>query len=449
MKSFTTLLGILVLTLPASAHSVWIVPDKAAPTKATVVFSDSLAPDENPKILDKIAGAKLWLRAEGGDKPVEWTRKEKFFELALPGRNVTVGGVNNYGVVQRGDAKPFLLIQCPKLVLGNDDKAWDKLPLELAPTRNGSKVRLTVFFKGKPAPAGLDIAVLNPDGSKGTALKTDDKGQAELDATAQGFYGLTVRHTLPEAGTIDGKKFDETRYSASLVLAGGEAKGPAGVGKADPEAVRLLEEARMARAHWRNFPGFAADLAVESDGRTATGKVIVGADYKLALDGFDKDTEAAVQRELGSTVGHRRDTSGEPTPPCVFDPAGDNALGRSVRILGDKFESAYRIRDKELTVVQRTMPNQKFTILTLENVKNAEGKLLPSAHVVQYFDNKTGVLVKSDANFHTYKRVGEFDLPATALKMTTTPDAPVAQVGPKALRLTLTNHRLLERAAQK
>jgi len=215
------------------------------------------------------------------------------------------------------------------------------------------------------------------------------------------------------------------------------------IGKGDPEAIKLLEEARLARAHWVNFPGFTADIAVEVAGKSGSGTLVVTADYQLNLAGLTKELEDAARKELSSVVGHRKDTSKEPTPAVVFDPAaGESPLGKAIRVVGDKYESGYRIRDKQLTVTQRTMPKQRFVILAIENIKNVEGKLLPASHVVQYFDNESGKLVKSDANFHTWNRVGMYDLPTSAIKMTTLTDAPAAALGPQTVRLTLSNHKL-------
>ena len=146
---------------------------------------------------------------------------------------------------------------------------------------------------------------------------------------------------------------------------------------------------------------------------------------------------------MASVVGHRKDTSGIPTPAVAFDEAaGASPLGRAIRVVGDENQSGYRIRDEQMIVTQRTMAKQRFVILALENVKNADGKFLPRAHVVQYFDNASGKLVRSDANFHSWVRVGAFDLPATAIKYSTPAENPAATLGSKALRLTLTKHEL-------
>ncbi len=62
----------------------------------------------------------------------------------------------------------------------------------------------------------------------------------------------------------------KTRFVAFLVLAatvvpGFHAAEPAR--KADPEATKLLADARAARANWDHFPGFHADLEVNVDGK--------------------------------------------------------------------------------------------------------------------------------------------------------------------------------------
>ena len=97
----------------------------------------------------------------------------------------------------------------------------------------------------------------------------------------------------------------------------------------DPEAIKLFDAARAARAHWSNFPGFSADIDVQLDEKSASGKLIVDADYVVTISGLPKDLEEGARRELNSVVGHRKDTSKEPTPAVVFDDkAGVSPLGR-------------------------------------------------------------------------------------------------------------------------
>jgi uncharacterized GH25 family protein len=447
MRSILTALILCVTPSFAAAHWIWIYPDNTDATKAHVVFSHGPKPDDNTKLLDRLTAAKLWIRTADGEKALELTRSDKSYTFALPAPTATVGGTNDYGVVQKGENKPFRLIQCPKTVLGTDEKPWAKLPIEIVPKRAGDDLVLTVYFRGKPAPAGLPVTIHTFDETESTPVKTDDKGAITFKPKGKGLLGFTVPHTVAEAGEFGGKKYEETRYSASLLIRVG---GDAPTVKGDPEAIKLFDAARKARAHWVNFPGFTADIAVSVGGKSGKGTLTVGADYKLTFAGLEKELEDAAKKELTSVVGHRKDTSGEATPAVVFDTAaGDSPLGTAIRVVGDKNNSGYRVRDNQLVVTQRTMPTQRFVILAQENVKNTDGKFLPASHVVQYFDNASGKLVRCDSNFHSWSRVGAFDLPVTAVKMTVPGEMPEKQLGPQTLRITLSNHKLADKPASR
>ena len=96
------------------AHFPFIVPDDKGAT-AKVVFSDTLEPDTNVNI-EKLANTKLTLRdAAGKESPVEWKKGDGFYALAIPGSGTrVVYGVTDYGVLQKGDAKPFKLTYYPE-----------------------------------------------------------------------------------------------------------------------------------------------------------------------------------------------------------------------------------------------------------------------------------------------------------------------------------------------
>jgi hypothetical protein len=212
----------------------------------------------------------------------------------------------------------------------------------------------------------------------------------------------------------------------------------------DPEATRLLTEARAARAVWTDFPGFTADVEINLDGRVSRGQVEVKPDGKMVLDlgKGDEDRPAAAwaRRELGSVVGHRLDSGGATPTPCAF--ADDNQhhpLGRALRVLDDEFHSSYRVRDRQIVVVNRTMPQAgvRFSITVLENRPNAEGRFLPVAFVVDSWDLKGGALKSSEAHHQTWQRVGALDLPATILVVS-------AGAGSQEARsLMLSHHKLL------
>jgi hypothetical protein len=137
---------------------------------------------------------------------------------------------------------------------------------------------------------------------------------------------------------------------------------------------------------------------------------------------MDDDTAADwAKRELSSEVSHRLPGTATLDTPCAFaDDVADHPLGRAVRVLNDEFHSSYRVRDRQIVVVNRQMESSRFTITVMENRPNDEKKFLPACYVVNTWDGKTNAL-KSSQTFHqTWQRVGAFDLPATVTVVTAT-----------------------------
>jgi hypothetical protein len=231
--------------------------------------------------------------------------------------------------------------------------------------------------------------------------------------------------------------------AVALMVAAPRSALPADA-KADPAATRLLADARAARANWTGFPGFTADVEVNIDGHTGRARVEVKADGKLTLDAagqpLDKQTENWVRRELGSVVGHRLDTASDLETPCAFaDDDVDHPLGRAIRVLNDEYHSGYRIRDRQIIVVNRQMPQQgvRFTITVLENRLNEEKQYLPVSFVVNSWELKGNTLTSSEAHHQTWQRVGKFDLPQSITVVTATGDKEEAR------SLKLSNCKLL------
>ena len=195
---------------------------------------------------------------------------------------------------------------------------------------------------------------------------------------------------------------------------------------ADPAATKLLADARAARGVWKDFPGFTADLEVNVDGKLVKGRAIVDAKGEVTLKLPEEENERWARRTLASIVGHRLDDGSTANTPCAFeDDVGDNPLGRAVRVLGDDFHSSYRIRDRQVIVVNREMKDSRFTITVIENVLNKEDKFLPTCFVVNTWrdDDKGGFLASSETHHQTWKRIGAFDLPETLTVVTASPAA--------------------------
>ena len=202
----------------AQGHFPFIVPEGKGET-AKVVFSDSLEPDTKVNI-EKLAGTKLVLRdAAGKETPLEWKKGEGFYAVTVPGAgDRVVYGVTDYGVLQKGEEKPFKLVYYPKAVIGaaaaKTATVGEKLPLEVAAEGAGGKVKFRVLAAGKPA-ANLEVTVMLPDGAKKAA--TTDAGGYTPEYDAAGRYGVYAKLIEAKTGDLGGKKFDEVRHYATLV----------------------------------------------------------------------------------------------------------------------------------------------------------------------------------------------------------------------------------------
>ncbi len=208
-------------TLTAHAHFVFVVPDSKDPAKAVVVFSDDLEPDEAVGV-EKLMTLKLTCR-DGAGKDVAVEHKAGKHELTatLPGSGPRlVFGSLNYGVMQKGDAKPYLLAYHPKAVVGAvpADKlvlGEKVLPVEIVPVVTGSDVKFKFLSAGKPL-AGVEVTVIKTVGGKKAKSTTDKDGLTEA-YPAKGVYGAWAKDTVAKPGEFGGKKYDEARHYATLV----------------------------------------------------------------------------------------------------------------------------------------------------------------------------------------------------------------------------------------
>jgi uncharacterized GH25 family protein len=216
-RTFCAALIVIAAASLSRAHFPFIVPDDKGGA-AKVVFSDTLEPDTNVNI-EKIGNTKLTLRDAGGkESPVEWKKGEGHYSLEIPGSGTrTIYGVTDYGVLQKGDTKPFKLTYYPKAVIGAataKEATIGKLPLEVVAVGGGSKVKFQVLATGKPLPDS-EVMVILPDGAKKTSTTTKEGFTPEYDGA--GRYAVYAKQIEAKPGEHAGKKYDEARHYATLV----------------------------------------------------------------------------------------------------------------------------------------------------------------------------------------------------------------------------------------
>lgn len=430
------------LTATAQAHFLFtrIGPHAEAGRFVDVFFSE-YATAGDPKFVDKIAGTRLWAQTLPDKFQALEVRKEvdRLTALVPSGPFASIVGECEYGVLTRKETS-FLLQYYPKAVFGDakalhDLKRCDKLPLEIMPRFTSDGVALQLLQDGKPVPEAEFTTV--DDHLNNEKLKADKSGTATWQPKS-GYYCVYATVTVSRAGVLGDKKYSEIRRFATLSF-----PWPLVRTEADAEAVALFEKAIAARAVWRDFRGFTADMTGSFEGRTFRGKVRVGADGAVTTEIKDKAAAAWVEDQLGSIVLHRNvsasSTSAKREKPILYfaDDDDQHPLGRLLTFVGGRFASSYRVRDGQIMVVNRHIGQQNMTITVLDNDKNAGGQYLPRSYTVQYWNAADGKLASTETIQDGWLRIEQWDLPASHQVTRSTSG------GLKTQTFRLSSHKLL------
>ncbi|GEM_PF-378230 len=431
MQRSLTMLVLLVAALPARAHFIWLVPYDGA--QAKLIFSDSLEPDANVPIT-KVAATTLRARAADG-KPVTAPKTEAkdHYLVTVPATGpIELTGICTYGVLaKKGD--PFLLQYSARTYVGGviHGQTNDQLVLQIVPLKEKAGA-FRVLWQGKPA-AGVEVVALLP-GEDSVNLKTDANGFVALPSVPKnGLVGLRAKFVEAKAGELDGKTYQEVRHYATLTVT---VAATTAAKTEDPAASQLLAAARAARAAWKQFPGFSADLVANHDGKLVKGTVEVTPQGKVNLTLADEALKTWARREIASLVSHRLPGTVAATPCGFRDDTEQHPQGRAIVVLNDELHSSYRIRDRQILEVNRQMGEVRFTISVLENSWNADKQYLPASYVVNTWDVKSNTLRSSAAHHNAWTRIGAFDLPTTVRVTTATPGHVEYRT------LTFANHRM-------
>jgi hypothetical protein len=404
------------LAAPASAHFLFvrICPPAEGGRVAEVYFSE-LAAAGDPRFIDKVAGAHFFIQSTPGEfHPLEMPKLSDRLRAHVPTSGaLMVAGQLDYGVLARPLETPFLLRHYSKAVAGKPEEVNRLQPkgaaLEIVARFESDHMALSALLGGKPMPGAI-IYIVDTNLS-GEELKGDADGRATFAPTAPGVLSVYIKHVARTPGEYQGASYKEIREFATLAFTWPLA--PTG---ADPEAVQLFEDALAARAAWKEFPGFTARLSGDVEGRPLEGTVAVAPDGSVTLRLQDDVVQEWAQDQLESITMHRAagqtPTAERPKPVLRFaDDREDHPLGRLLTFEGGHFATSYRVKDQQITSVNRLLDGKNMTITMLDNEKNAEGRYLPRGYTVQYWDEPTGKLDRTETVLDRWKRVGSWDLP--------------------------------------
>ncbi len=310
------------LTGVAQAHFLFvrILPPAEGGRAAEVYFSEK-ADAGDPRFIDKVAATRLWLQATSGEpRELVVTKGADRLRAHLPIQgSAEVFGILDYGVLARPAQTPFLLRHYPKACAGQPEElnrfAWrGQERFEFVPRFERDQVVLTLLHDGMPQP-GVKVNTVDVN-LVGDELVTNEKGEVAFQPPAAGVYSVYAQHVDKTPGDNGGKHYDEIREFATLTFT-----WPLERDDADPEAVKLFEEAVAARAQWKVFPGFKATLDGTVDGRPVAGDVTVAADGSVTVDAGDEPVADWVREQLESITMHRvaqDDARDKRLPSCVL-----------------------------------------------------------------------------------------------------------------------------------
>lgn len=434
--------GLLALqNLSAEAHFLFIrIGGQAEAGRQVDVFFSEIARAGDPRFVARIAGAKLWMQTSPGKfQPLTVRMLPDRLRARLPaGGAVSVSGEYTWGVLTR--KVPFLLRYFPGAIHGdaktlNTLKPRPKVPFQITAVVHADRIEMVALANGKPLPGALFTTV--DDDLVNEELKADKNGRVVFRPATEGHFCVYTNRVIPGEGTSGGKKYTETRDFATLAF-----RWPLVATGGDPDAIKLFETALAKRASWSGFPGFSAAIIGTVDGRAYSGTARVAADGTVSLDIDEQHAAEWVKDQLGSMVLHRRAPSGQRAAPVLrfADDDLEHPLGRLMTFVGGSMASSYRVHEGQISVVNRAIGPQHMTITVLDNQKNVDGKFLPRSYSVQYWDGKTGKLVKTQSFQNRWTRVGRFDLP-TRLTVTT-----ASGTGLNVRSLRLAKHKLLPAA---
>jgi hypothetical protein len=225
-------------------------------------------------------------------------------------------------------------------------------------------------------------------------------------------------------------------FSATMQWTPAREQKPVDSQQEKAAATKLYQQVREARATWRDFPGFTADVTVCYNGECTTGKLVADKKFNVKLTLKDEALSEWSLPKLRSVIGHRKFRQQKPIPATFADQEVNHPLGRLVNIDGKNV--SFRLQGDVMTEVHRCSDKSWFTISTLDVWRTKENEVLPQATSVTYRNPQTGAILSNRSNTFSFERIGNFDLPTSMLTV---------ECGENFDRnvgsIKLTNHRLL------
>ena len=176
-------------------------------------------------------------------------------------------------------------------------------------------------------------------------------------------------------------------------------------------AADLLQQARKNREVFtKDFHGFRSNLTVRLDGKAHHGTCLfrVPRTLEVALNGGK--APSVVEAAVRNMLMHRVPSSTTVTTEARYGEPDAHSLGRRV-LLDDKYQSTYRIKDRQILQVDRTMPEFRRVLTVLETRTAASGRYLPRHVFAVVVDNDSGAIREAWTYITRFQEIGSNYLP--------------------------------------
>ncbi|MER3439587.1 MAG: hypothetical protein C4346_19430, partial [Chloroflexota bacterium] len=153
------------------------------------------------------------------------------------------------------------------------------------------------------------------------------------------------------------------------------------------------------------------------------------------------DVVTWTRQELVSLIGHRwpiayEASDGRYTLALQHD---GHPLGCLIRFADDPFASSYRVDDRRITQITRTMGSTRFVITLQEHAVTSDERLLPVHFTVVYWDVAMNRLTRADTYSDQYAGIDGLYLP-TLRQVVSATDS-----GIETRQVRLAEHRIATR----
>ncbi|OWK34798.1 DUF4198 domain-containing protein [Fimbriiglobus ruber] len=222
-RMLVCLLVVLALTVPVQAHFFFIIPGDATRQTVHMVFSDSPTPDKAANA-DFATAGQFWTLDAAGQKLLVSPRSvgDGWFEFPDSANTAReLHGMIEYGVVQRGQPEPALIIHHPKAIIGpvrpQTGTADRNAPaaLEITPVVQLAGIAFQATANGQPL-RSTELLVMAPDDKRPRAIKTNADGITPTFEKS-GQYAVRCYVAETKDGEYQGRTYKQIRRYATLV----------------------------------------------------------------------------------------------------------------------------------------------------------------------------------------------------------------------------------------